>query len=86
MRTESVILENKTGLHARPAADFVKKASSFKSDIKLIKDGSEFNGKSILNVLSMGAVKGTKITIKAEGADEDLAVSNLVSLIKSFNE
>lgn len=83
MYKEEVVLKNETGLHARPASIFVKEASQFSSDIKVVKDGKEFNGKSIMGILSMGAGKGDILTIKAEGEDEENAVKTLVDLISN---
>ncbi len=83
MYKEEVVLKNETGLHARPASIFVKEASKFSSDIKVVKDGKEFNGKSIMGILSMGAGKGDILTIKAEGEDEEKAVKTLVDLISN---
>ncbi|MBC8591526.1 HPr family phosphocarrier protein [Wansuia hejianensis] len=81
MYKEEITLLNQTGLHARPASLFVKEASQYKSDIKVIKDGQEYNGKSIMGILSMGAGKGDVLTIQAQGEDEEKAVKNLVDLI-----
>lgn len=81
MFKEEITLLNETGLHARPASLFVKEASKFKSDIKLIKGNKEYNGKSIMGILSMGVAKGDKITIQAEGEDEETAVRELVDLL-----
>ena len=87
MFKEDVTLQNETGLHARPASLFVKEASKFSSNIVVIKDGKEYNAKSIMGILSMGAGKGTTITIQAEGNDEKEAVDTLVQLVKNnFNE
>lgn len=83
MYKEDIKLGNETGLHARPASIFVKEASKFSSDIKVVKDGKEFNGKSIMGILSMGAGKGDILTIKAEGEDEEKAVKTLVDLISN---
>ena len=83
MYKEDIKLGNETGLHARPASIFVKEASQFSSDIKVVKDGKEFNGKSIMGILSMGAGKGDILTIKAEGEDEEKAVKTLVDLISN---
>ena len=83
MYKEEVVLKNETGLHARPVSIFVKEASKFSSDIKVVKDGKEFNGKSIMGILSMGAGKGDILTIKAEGEDEENAVKTLVDLISN---
>lgn len=77
-------LENEMGLHARPASIFVKEASKFISEIKLIKDGNEYNARSIMSILTMGAVKGDYIIIKAEGEDEEKAVKGLVKVLKDL--
>jgi len=76
-------LKNETGLHARPASLFVKEASSYKSEVKVVKDGKEYNAKSIMGILSMGAGKGDKIDIIAVGADEKNAAEALKKLIDS---
>lgn len=81
MFKEEITLQNETGLHARPASLFVKESAKFKSDIKLIKENKEYNGKSIMGILSMGVAKGDKITIQAEGEDEETAVKELVDLL-----
>lgn len=83
MKKVKVILNNETGLHARPASMFIKEASKYSSEIKVIKDEREYNGKSIMGVLSMGAGKGSKLTIAAEGVDENEAVKGLEKLIDS---
>ncbi len=83
MFSAEIELKNETGLHARPASQFVFTSSKFKSNITIIKDGKEYNAKSIMGVLSMGASKGTKLTIKAEGEDEKEAVEALIALIDS---
>lgn len=83
MFSADVELKNETGLHARPASQFVFTASKFNSKIMIIKDEKEFNAKSIMGVLSMGASKGTKLTIKADGEDEKEAVEALKALIDS---
>jgi phosphotransferase system HPr (HPr) family protein len=82
-----VILTNETGLHARPASLLVKEASKYVSEIKLIKADREYNAKSIMGILSMGANKGTKLTIAAEGRDEKVAVMGLKALVdRGFSE
>ena len=75
-------IKNKLGLHARAAAQFVRVSSRFNSDIRLIKDGYEVDGKSILGVLSLAAVKGTVITVVATGEDSDEAFKNIEELIE----
>lgn len=83
MVERSVVIENATGLHARPAAQFVQAAGKFASKIRIAKEGKEVDAKSILAVLSLGAHRGVTITIKADGADETAALESLVSLIES---
>jgi len=78
---------NKLGLHARPAALLVQKASKFKSEIKLKKDDIEANAKSILSVMMLAAEVGSFVIIKAEGDDEAQAVEALAQLFtEKFGE
>jgi len=86
MIQKTVEILNKTGLHARPAAKFVEKASKFKSKITIEKDGKKADAKSILSVLALGVGQGSKIKITAEGEDEQKAVEQLVKLLNSFEE
>lgn len=83
MYSESIEVQNKTGLHARPAAVFVQTAAKFKSAITVEKASKQANAKSILSLLSIGASMGDIISIKAEGEDEKQAVAALAELIKS---
>jgi len=76
-----VQLINETGLHARPASLFVAAAKKYQSDIAILKDGEEYDAKSILSVLSMGAYKGESLIISAVGTDEKEAVLELKALI-----
>lgn len=86
MVEKQVTVQNKTGLHARPAAEFVKAAGKFASDITLIKEGNEANAKSIMSVMSLGAGQGSQIIIRADGPDASQAVDALVTLVESFSE
>jgi phosphocarrier protein len=72
---------NKHGLHARPAAQFVKIAGRFKSDIRVIKDGLEVNGKSIMGIMMLAAEPGSEIKLLVEGEDEQEAFAALSDLI-----
>lgn len=76
-------MQNKVGLHARPATFFIQKANEFKASIWVEKDERKVNAKSLLGVLSLGITQGTEINIIADGADEKEAVDMLVSLISS---
>ena len=87
MITKEVVINNQVGLHARPATFFIQKANEFKSSIWVEKDERRVNAKSLLGVLSLGIVKGTPITIIADGSDEDEAIATLSALIDSdFSE
>lgn len=85
MYSKETIIVNKTGLHARPASDFTKKASAFQSaiNIKNLDEEKEGNAKSIIAVMAMCLSKGTKVLVSAEGDDEQEAVEALVELIES---
>ena len=74
-------IKNEEGLHARPASDFCRTAVNYKSKITLIKDGEEYEAKSILMVLCAGAIKGDTIEIRAEGEDEQEAVDALIKTL-----
>jgi phosphocarrier protein HPr len=78
---QSVTVANTYGLHARPAAEFVKLASTFASKILVNKDGLEVNGKSIMGVMMLAAERGSTIEIKARGNDARVAVEALVKLV-----
>ena len=83
MISRSVTIKNSQGLHARPATFFIQKANSYKCSIWVEKEDCRVNAKSLLGVLSLGIVKGTTITLIADGADEAAAIEGLVALIDS---
>lgn len=83
MIKKEVILKNKTGLHARPAAILVQTANDFKSDIYLEKDNERVNAKSIMGVMMLAAAEGSRIKIVAEGSDEKEAVEKIAELLQS---
>jgi phosphocarrier protein len=78
---QQVKLQNKVGLHARPAAVFVKTALEFKATITVEKDGKEVDAKSIISILSLGAEQNHLVTIKATGDDAENAIKKLVELV-----
>jgi phosphocarrier protein len=83
----SQVIENRLGLHARPAAMFVKIASRHRANIWVQKDDERVNGKSILGLMTLAAAKGTKLEISADGADAEKAVQELGLLIqRRFDE
>ena len=78
---ELVMIVNVYGLHARPAAEFVKLANRFRSEILVKKGDLEVNGKSIMGVMMLAAEKGSQIAIRASGEDAEEAVRALVKLV-----
>lgn len=83
MVEEKVTLKNEEGLHARTAAKFLQNAVKFKSDIILTKDEKEYDGKSILSILSMAAFKDDEIVISCVGEDEKEALDCLVDFVNN---
>jgi len=75
------IIQNKMGMHARPAAQFVKRASQFKCDIWVEKDEEPVNGKSIMGLMMLAAGKGETIKITTDGADAEAAMEELGGLV-----
>lgn len=87
MYTKEVVINNEVGLHARPATFFIQKANEFKSGIWVEKDERRVNAKSLLGLLSLGIVKGTAITLIADGPDEQEALAALEELVSgNFGE
>ena len=80
MTREQVMITNKLGLHARAAAKLVHTASDFDSEIFVGTEHEEVNAKSILGILTLAATKGTPLTVRAEGSDEQAAVRAIVDL------
>jgi phosphocarrier protein HPr len=76
-------IRNRAGMHARAAVKFVQLAAHFKSEIRVIKDGTTVNGKSIMGLLTLVAALGFTITIEAEGPDAEGAVAALAELVDS---
>jgi len=79
---KELIVVNRLGIHARPAAMFVKVANKFESDIFVEKDGEKVNGKSIMGLMMLAAGPGSKLTVTAEGGDGLLALAELDELLK----
>jgi len=84
---KQVTILNKSGLHARPASEFVKLAARFESEVTILVGTKVANAKSIINVLSLAATMGTVLNLKAVGPDETEAIDALSSLIeRKFGE
>lgn len=83
MLEKKITIKNKLGLHARAAVKFANLANRFNSSVKIEKDGNEIDGKSILGILTLAAVQGSKIILKVSGADEDRTLKALIALINN---
>ena len=83
MTVRETVVNNKVGLFARPATFFIQKANEFKCSIWVEKDDRRVNAKSLLGVLSLGIVKGTSISLIADGVDEAEALDALTKLVST---
>ena len=81
MVERTVQILNKNGLHARPAAEIVKLAAKYRSEITISRDGTEVNGKSIMGVMMLAAECGASIVLRADGEDADQAIDAIAALI-----
>lgn len=82
-----LVIRNKLGLHARPAAKIVRLTSKFKAEIWIEKDGERVNGKSILGLMTLAAGEGSKLLVRADGPEAERAVQALEELLDSrFDE
>ena len=87
LMTKEFVVLNKLGIHARPAALFVKTANRFACDIFVEKDGERINGKSIMGLMMLAAGPGSKVTLHVKGADANNAIAELEALVKrKFDE
>jgi phosphocarrier protein HPr len=84
--SKSVIVKNKQGLHARPAALFVQVANKFDARVTVTYNNEKVNGKSIMGILMLGAEQGTEISIEAEGRDAEIALAELEKIISCEDE
>lgn len=83
MLEETVVIVNKVGLHARPAALLVKTAGNFACDVALVKNEKAFNAKSIMSVMSAAIKQGDTISVRVNGEKEDEALAAIIALIKA---
>ena len=81
MEQKKIVVQLSQGLHARPAATFVKIAASFSSEIKLLKKEKVINGKSIMGIMAAAIAKGEEVTLIADGVDEKEAVAALEKVL-----
>ncbi|WP_456444300.1 HPr family phosphocarrier protein [Thiolapillus sp.] len=82
MKSATVVIPNRLGLHARAAAKLVSTASGFSSQVYLERNGNRINGKSIMGVMMLAASQGTEITLITEGEDEKPALQALLTLVE----
>lgn len=86
MYSKEIIVVNKTGIHARPAADFIKQTTKFKSAITIVFNNNIINAKSIIQVLSLGLSKGATFKLVAEGEDEVAAIDSLAEYVSHMKD
>lgn len=84
MVEKTVVVNNETGLHARPAAALVQFVKNFDGDVELIKDGKTANAKSIFNVMALGISKGTEVTVRINGENEEENLEKLVEFTENL--
>lgn len=84
--TCEITIVNEMGLHARPAAQFVRRANAFRSEIWLIKDGKRFSAASLIDVMRANVDCGTTVTLEANGPDAETAVERLAQLLREFKD
>ncbi len=86
MISKTLKIKNPTGLHTRPANNFITLANSFESDITISKGDKTANAKSIIKLLRIGISQGDTVTLQAEGSDEEEAIASLESFINNLEE
>ena len=82
MVEKEIVIRNKLGLHARAAVKFVNMANRYSSTVRIVRDETEIDGKSILGILTLAATKGTSILLQVSGKDEEEAMDALVKIIQ----
>jgi len=83
LASKDLVIENRNGLHARPAALFVKTASRFRAEVWVEKDEERVNGKSIMGLMMLAAGKGSVLKVIAEGEDADSVIAELEALLRT---
>ena len=83
MLEKELTIINKNGMHARPAAQFVKLTSTFKSEVWVEKDDEQVNGKSIMGLMMLAAARGEKIKVSVQGPDSDAAMAAIENLVST---
>lgn len=86
MIEKNITIVNSTGIHARPASQLVKLINTFKSDVKIVSENKTANAKSIINIMSMGLIQGSEITVRVDGEDEKAAMEGIENFILNLKE
>ncbi len=86
MASKTVVISNDTGIHTRPGNEFVSEAKKFESKVTLEANGKSINGKSLLKLLSLGAKKGTEVTVIADGPDAEAAAEKLADVLANLKD
>lgn len=86
MIKKMIVIQNEYGLHALPASRFVKTADHFKSDVRLIREGIEVDGKSIMGILTLACEKGSKVELVVSGPDEKEAIEALSRILEGVED
>lgn len=84
--SREIKIVNELGLHARPAAEFVRRASGFRSEIWLVKDGKRFSAASLIDVMRANVDCGASVILEAHGPDADTAVERLADFVREFKD
>lgn len=86
MQEQQLTLNNASGLHARPAKNFVQLAKKFTSTVNIVKNDTSYNGKSLMKLLQAGLAQGDTLTLKIDGEDENEAMQALADYINNLDE
>ncbi len=81
-----ITIRNPLGLHARPAAEFARRARAFRSEVWLVKNGKRFSARSLIEILRANLLQGATATVEAQGRDAEEAVDRLARLLQEFKE
>ncbi|MDO5689498.1 MAG: HPr family phosphocarrier protein [Tissierellia bacterium] len=84
MVEKTIVIQNETGLHARPAASLVQFVKNFPGSVEIVKDGKVANAKSIFNVMALGISKGTEVIVRVSGEDEQAHLDKLIDFIENL--
>ncbi len=84
--TREIMVQNELGMHARPAAEFARKANSFRSEMWLLKDGAKFSATSVIDILRANLERGAKLTLEAHGVDAEEAVTALEKVLSELRD